>query len=206
MNVNLLPQENIQNRAPFMAGLLILIVILIGGVLLFISAFINQSLIRSKQEERDLQRIVLAKETGEITRLKQAQASLMQDKLTEVRSTSYRIAPLLREIDQRVGKNNLSVLSYTLGVVENSTGNEAETAESQTDGMEKTMPVTLNAEGLLLTEVGGTLDELSGIEWVESAFFKTLAVEEKEDNLKVANVTYLMNIVPERLAIRGGGS
>lgn len=204
MNVNLLPQENIQNRAPLYSAVVVVIVLIVGAITLFLSSLLTESQIRSKQEEQNLQSLVLARTTREIDQLKKEQASLMQVKLAEIKSTSYLFSPLLREIDQTVTKNQMSILTYSLAVTEEDNQVvDAESAVQQTSQGENIMPVTLEAESLTLTHIGATLDELSSLGWVDSAHFKTMTGDKKSDKLTVANTTYLLNIVPERLAIKG---
>ncbi|MGX7420614.1 hypothetical protein ACWOFR_17715 [Carnobacterium gallinarum] len=164
MNINLLPQKFVKNKATtiiFFSTIIISITIalLFVGLYFFLTIRLNQVMV--DEQQKNLERIGLEKKVSE---LENAQSKDIQEFLIDLKNDKYLISPVMASFDKTAKELDLKLLNYQIGLSD--IENQTEQVEKSSNDEELLPAITLRLQGDLFTNMPKLKKELEKNDWV----------------------------------------
>ncbi|SBO16475.1 hypothetical protein [Carnobacterium divergens] len=164
MNINLLPQKFIKNRA-----IDIIIFATSAAFLFFILLFVafgiyfNVNLNRAtvKLQQARVEKITFEKQVSE---LEEAQSLDIQNHLKTYKSQKQLVSPMMATFEKIANDLNLKILNYQVTAKENE--EDSNQIEVSSTGESLLQPLTIRLSGDLYDNTPRFIDELEKIDWV----------------------------------------
>ncbi|MBP1042795.1 hypothetical protein I6N95_17390 [Vagococcus sp. BWB3-3] len=176
MNINLLPDKFIKNRA--MEVILFITAIAFAAIIfLLISLFlINQLRVASYTSEvnnKKMEKITVEKQ---VTELEQSQLVELQGFVTLLKEGQPLMMPILKAFSQTASKANLVLMSYEVALVEGDEQGEGNLGE---DGSELLPVIMIRARGDFYKAGPAFMEAIERLEWVYDC--KPISVSKEAD-------------------------
>lgn len=183
MNINLLPQKFIKNKATqviaTIAGMIF------GGLVLVILLFFFFTSMRVKMLKDDLatEQMSMMAQNKQLQALKQEQSEEIQVYLKSVKEKQNLMAPIMKQFQDVSTQNQVVIASYSV-IIEKKSLDDTGEAKFSEDGTE-VIAVTILARGNMYGKGGKFTEDFAKVDWVYSCKLKNGSVDEQnfgEDN------------------------
>ncbi|EGO6609433.1 hypothetical protein ABG953_12530 [Enterococcus faecalis] len=163
MNINLLPQKFIKNRATevIITGTVFLLIIFIftfSSVFFFVNIRLNQMI--SKEQQANIEKIGLEKQ---VKQLKASQSTDIQEFLKKYKTDKYLFSPVMAGFEKTAKELDLKILNYQ--IVDDEGVNNASKGENGANESLLT-PITMRLQGDLFKQTPKFKKALEEFDWV----------------------------------------
>lgn len=200
MNINLLPQKFVKNRATDMiiwvTGITsITVLLLFIGVYFFLTMRLNQ--VTVKEQQVTIEKIGLEKK---VAGLEKEQSVDIQSFLKELKSDRYLISPVMATFEKTASKLGLKVLNYQ--IVSKVTEEQDNSVVKAANGEELFAPIKIRLQGDLFERTPKFKKELEKNDWVYDVMPVNAANESSKTEFEFI-VRIKKNLVEEQTSEKG---
>ncbi len=165
MNVNLLPQKFVKNRAMDLIIFITISVVVFFTIVLVLVNLLFQ--VQAKQLEAKVQQAKIEKVTlqQKVTELEATQSKDIQDFLQTFKADKKLMEPILSEFEKVAKELQLVILNYDILLSEKNENNENQNLIGA-DGTKLFQPITIKIQGDMFDNSPRFKEEIEKIKWV----------------------------------------